>query len=401
MEKKIDLVVLGAGYGGLTAALRLSALVRRRPEVVVHLVDRNPYHTLKTRLHEAAVGRADVSIAIERFLTRRNIRFHLGEVKTIDLAARTLQVGDEAVPFDHLVLALGCEANYYGIPGLSERSFPLQSASDADRILDHVHRVCAEAAGQSDPVKRQALLRFLVGGGGLSGVEFAGEMVEHAPERARAFGVDPSEIEVAVIEGGPRLVPAMGEEFSAAVASKLQSRGVKILTDVRLVRYDDEGAALSDGRVLPTRTVVWTGGIKITALLKASGLATGAMGRIQVDGSLQATGHPNVWAIGDNALATDPTTGKPVPTAAQFALQQGRIVAENVVRTLDGNPLRSYHPKVLGEVVSLGRHLAVGWMALPWAGRLKFAGFVASLLKAAVAERHLVFLWREARGVMW
>lgn len=398
-----NVVVLGAGYGGLTAALRLSTLLRRDPAWRVVLVDRNPYHTLKTRLHEAAVGRAEVSIPIERFLTRKNLHFHLGEVESIRTGegGRLLRVGGHDLPFHQLVLALGSEANYYGIPGLAQHSFPLQSAADADRILDHIHRVCALAAGEEDPEKRRALLRFVVGGGGLSGVEFAGELVEHAPERARPFGVDPSEISVVVIEAGPRLVPGMSEAFSASVEEKLRARGVRVQTGVKLVRRDGASAFLSDGQVLGTSTLIWTGGIRVTDLLQEAGLQAGPMGRIRVDPHLRVQDAEGIWAIGDAALALDPADGKPVPTAAQLALQQGRLVATNLVRSLRGQPLQVYRPKVLGEVVSLGRHLAVGWLALPWSGRFRFAGFLASLLKAAIAEKHIVLLWRETRGVVW
>lgn len=397
-----DILVIGAGYGGLTAALRLSRLLRRQPGVRIRLVDRNPFHTLKTRLHEAAVGRGDVSIPIERFLTRENLTFHLGEVRGIDPEARTVRVGDEDLPWDHLVLALGAETNDYGIPGLAEHAIPLQSTRDAERIFDDLARACARASSEADPQRRKALLRFVVGGGGLSGVELAGELAEHLRARAAAFHLPAEDVEVLVVEGGPRLVPAMGEAFSRSVHDRLEARGVRIRTGVRITRVKADRILLHDGEEVPACTLLWTGGIKVSERLRASGLATGPLGRLLVDAHLRVQDHPDIWAIGDDALARNPDTGEPMPTAAQFALQQGRLVADNILRAAEGRPLLRYRPRVLGEVVSLGRHLAVGWMALPWLGRLRFAGFVASLLKMAIAEKHLVLLWRESRGpVTW
>jgi NADH dehydrogenase len=121
------------------------------------------------------------------------------------------------------------------------------------------------------------------------------------------------------------------------------------------------------------------------------------VGRVVVDEFLRVEGQPAIYAIGDNALARDPGTGKPVATSAQLALQEGRLVAGNIRADLTGGRMTGYRPRVLGEVVSLGRHLAVGWLALPWMGRFNFLGFVASLLKEAIKERHLWLLWRESR----
>jgi NADH dehydrogenase len=160
----------------------------------------------------------------------------------------------------------------------------------------------------------------------------------------------------------------------------------------------EDGVELSTGASLRTRTLIWTGGIRISQITKDSGLAVGESGRLVVNGYLQSVTTPFVYAIGDNALAMNPATGLPVPAAAQFALQQGRLVAENIAAAISGKGQRSYQPKVWGEVVSLGRHLAVGWLALPLIKKLAFVGFLTSLLKAAIQEKHIILLRKEARS---
>ena len=144
--------------------------------------------------------------------------------------------------------------------------------------------------------------------------------------------------------------------------------------------------------------VLRPGGIRIADVARESGFSIGQSGRIVVNEYLQSVSDPSVYAIGDNALAINPATGHPVPAAAQFALQQGRLVAENIYADVLGTSQRRYVPKVWGEVVSLGRHLAAAWLALPILRKLAFVGFIASLLKAAIAEKHIILLKKESRN---
>ena len=168
-----NLVVIGAGYGGITAALRLSQLFRRHPEYHIHLVDKNPYHTLKTQLHEAAVHRREVTIDIRRIIHRRKIVFHLGEVTKLDLSGKAISLNGTTIPYHVIILALGSQSNFYAIPGLMENAFTLQSVADAERIYNHISKLSAQPSSESDRERRREMLRFVVGGGGLSGVEFA------------------------------------------------------------------------------------------------------------------------------------------------------------------------------------------------------------------------------------
>jgi NADH dehydrogenase len=396
MQKNI--VVIGAGYGGVTAALRLGRLFRNSSDYAVHLVDKNPYHTLKTQLHEAAVHRSDVTIDIGRIIRNQNITFHLGLVTAIDFPARSIRVADRTLPFDYLVIALGSQANYYNIPGLELYSFPLQSASDASAIYHHLSVLCAAASSEAVPARRKEMLRFIVGGGGLSGIEFAGELVEHLTESVRNYRLSPDEPEVIVVEAANDVLPSSPPGVRSETRKRLEEKGVRILTGTRVVGVTAISVNLSTSEALQTRTLVWTGGIRISDLTRRSGLAIGEAGRLIVNAYLQSVSSPFVYAIGDNALAMNPATRKPVPAAAQFALQQGRLVAENIASVVRGKVQKPYVPRVWGEVVSLGRHLAAGWIALPFLKKLGFIGFIASLLKSAIKEKHIILLRKEARS---
>ncbi|MGE5445983.1 MAG: NAD(P)/FAD-dependent oxidoreductase [Ignavibacteriales bacterium] len=242
------------------------------------------------------------------------------------------------------------------------------------------------------------MLRFVVGGGGLTGVEFAAELADYVSECTRNYDVNPNEVEIVIVEAGNRIVPYLEESFVAPIQRKLIEKGVKIITETRIVNQTSDAVALSSGVVLRTKTLIWTGGIRISDLVRESGMKVGQLGRIIVVEFLRAEGYPFIYAIGDNALAMNPYTGKPVPAAAQFALRQGRLVADNIYAEITGGTRKPYHPKVWGEIVSLGRHLAVGWLALPVLRKITFVGFLGSLLKTAIQEKHIFLLRRESRN---
>lgn len=394
----MNIIVIGAGYGGITAALRLARLFRKQPTCTIHLVDRNPYHTLKTQLHEAAVQGSEVTIPIEGIIRNRNIRFHLGNVESIDLAGHLIRVGELTLPFDFLVFALGSQVNFYDIPGLEAYAFPLQSVDDAQRIYRHINRLCDLAMKEGSAERRQAMFRFVVGGGGLSGVEIATELADRVPLCADGRKELAScKVEVILIEGAEKILPTMSADLVGHIEKKLHDKGIRILTKAAITRLTPEKVVLATGEEIGTQTLIWTGGIQVRRLAGTNGLSAGAMGRMAVDTFLRAKDHPGIYAIGDNALAINPETGKPVPAAAQFALQQGRLVADNIFASVTGRIPKPYTPKVLGEIVSLGRHLAVGWMALPLFKKITFIGFLARLLKTASQEKHIFLLRKESR----
>ena len=393
-----NIVIIGAGYGGLTAALRIERLLKKNIFFKVHLIDKNTFHTIKTQLHEAAVRKAEVSIPLYKILKNRNIQFHLGEVQNIDVENKTVQINDKLLPYLFLIIAIGSKVNYYNIPGMAKHSFPLQTLNDANKIYEYISNVCAISASEKDENIRKGNLRFVIGGGGLSGVEFAGELADHTSKCVSNFNIDKSNVEIIVIEAANRLVPFMDENFSERIKSRLTEKGIKILLGSKIIKRTEDEVHLEGGNVIKTKNFIWTGGIRISDLIKRGGLKTSSVGRLVVDEYLQSEGNKHIYAIGDSANAVNPVTNKPVPAAAQFALQQGRLAAENICAEIFGRPKNAYYPKVLGEVVSLGKHLAIGWLALPFFKKVTFVGFLGRLLKTAIREKHIILLRKESRN---
>ncbi len=393
------IVVLGAGYGGITATLRLAKLFKNSAEYQLYLVDRHPYHLLETRLHEAAARRAEVTVPILGILKKRQVIFHLTEVLRIDLENRKIIGLDKEIPFYYLVIALGSKTAFYDIPGLKEHALELKTLEDTLKIRDQVERMFARAASISDPKQRKPYLTFVIGGGGLTGVELAAELSEFISELSQKYRLEiPEESLMVLIEVQKSILPNLKPNLIERTRKELLEKRVKILESTKVQRLEPGKIIIQPGEPILAHTSIWTGGIRVSGIMQASGLETGPLGRIVVDEFLQVKNYPMVYAVGDNALALNPKTGQPVPAAAQFALQQGRLVANNIYAEVVGKPRKPYKPRVLGEVISLGRHLSVGYLALPGEKRLGFIGFLASLLKRAIAEKHLFLLWKESRN---
>ena len=393
-----NIVVVGAGYGGITAVLRLAKLFDSSPEIRIHLVDKNPFHTLKTRLHEAAVYKREVAIDIGRLIGKHKIAFHLGAISAIHPSSGMISIGDQSLQYEYLILALGSQANFYNIPGLQQFAYPLQSVDDAERIHKHITELCARASSEPDELTRRQMLRFIIGGGGLSGIEFAAELADYIKRCVKNYRLNQEEVEISVIEAAREILPSLDHIDRDRVNKELAEKEIAIRTNTRITSVSGQTVLLSSGTSLAASTVIWTGGIRIANLMQETGMSTDSLGRIKVDEYLRSTDYPVIFAIGDNAFIINPRTGNPVPAAAQFALQQGRLVADNVHASVFDKPLQPYRPRVLGEVISLGRHLAVGWLALPLVKKIGFIGFLGRLLKTAIYEKHVILLRKASRN---
>ncbi|OGC85922.1 MAG: hypothetical protein A2V73_08200, partial [candidate division Zixibacteria bacterium RBG_19FT_COMBO_42_43] len=348
-----DIVVLGAGYAGINCVIRLNKLLKKNPDYQIHLMDRNPYHLLETRLHEAAARQAEITIPIAAIIHKRNIIFHLTEVIRINLNERKVITLDKDIYYDYLVIALGSKTNFYDIPGLKDYAFQLKTFDDTYKIRDNLKRAFAKAKSEKSPEERKKLLTIVIGGGGLTGVELAAEIAELVEELSHKWEIPPQEPQIYLIEAGETILPAVEKKIIDKAKENLIQKKVKISTSTKVVKMESGEVFIEPGGKIPAYTLIWTGGIRISSILKASGLEVGPLGRIKVNQFLEVENFSNVYAVGDNALAVNPKTGKFVPCAAQFALQQGRLVANNIYAKINGKPQKPYRQKVLGEVISL------------------------------------------------
>jgi NADH dehydrogenase len=375
-------VVIGAGFGGLAAA---RALGDAAADVLV--VDRENYHAFLPLLYQVAtsgLSAQDVTHPVRSILRPLpNARFRMGEVAGIDLAERAIATTDGCrIAYDALVVAAGSRTEYYGNGGAAAVGFPLHHVEDAMALRNHV-LLCLERAAQAeDPAEREALLGFVVVGGGPTGVELAGmlaEMRRHV--LPRDFPGLAAAMRVTLIEGRDRLLGAFPEPLTGRALEQVRELGVEVRLGALVEAVDAGGVRLRGGEQLRARTVAWAAGIRGAALGERLGVPLGRGGRVPVQPTLQLYGHPDVYVIGDLALVEGQEA---LPQVAQVALQQGQCAAENVVRARLGRAPRAFAYRDPGSMATIGRNRAVAWVfGLRLAGRLAWWMWLVA---------HIVFL---------
>ncbi len=377
-----EIVVAGAGYAGLRAALRLSAwLDGRRPEVAMTLADKNEYHQVLTELPRVAAGTRgfdEVRVPLRQVLDKR-VKFVQTGVTGFDLAGRQLLTEAGPLPYTRLVLALGSRPNDFGIPGLAERAFTLWSVEDARRVLAAVDAQVAAAVGEADPAEQRRRLTVVIGGAGATGVELAGELAEVMPDLARRHDLPPEWCKIVLIEAGPTILAGSSPGLIARAGQILADLGVEVRTNAAIAAATEQGFVLKSGEVIEGGVFVWAGGVKAPDLVAGSGLSVGHNGRVKVDQYLRALDHPEIYVAGDLASVTDPETGRALPPTAQIALEEGETVATNLLAEIEGRELEPFKFHNKGYVVSVGARSGVADVA----GRT-IGGRLAHMLKDAI-----------------
>jgi NADH dehydrogenase len=375
------IVVAGAGYAGLHVALRLTAKLRSNPTVELTLIDRHDYHQVLTELPRVAGGTraADaVRIPLQDMLGERH-RFVETEINGFDLPGRRLLTGAGPIDWTWLVLALGSRPNDFAIPGLAERTLSLYSANDAEHVWAAVNKALDDAAAVDDPQRQRCLATVVVGGGGATGVELAGELAEVLPEAAKEHGLARDRPAVVLVEAGPTILAGSSPRLIEKAGKVLSDLGVNVRTNAVVSVATEEGFRLEDGQLVEGGVFVWAGGVKAPALVADSGLPTGHNGRVKVDRYLRALDHPEIYVAGDLASVVDPGTGHVLPALAQVALEEGETVARNLDAELEGLPLEAFTFHDKGFVVSVGTRRGVADVAGITAG-----GRLAHLLKDVI-----------------
>ncbi|MFF4962120.1 NAD(P)/FAD-dependent oxidoreductase [Streptomyces sp. NPDC001222] len=374
--KCVRILIVGGGYVGLYTALRLqrklkAELARGAAEIVV--VSPDPYMTYQPFLPEAAAGAISprhVVVPLRRVLD--GCRVVIGEVTAIDHAKRTATLGTlateesgrtEQISYDELVLAPGSVSRTLPIPGLADHGIGFKTLEEAIGLRNHVIEQMDIASSTRDPAIRDAALTFVFVGGGFAGVEALGELEDMARYATRYYhNVEPEDMKWILVEASDRILPEVGAEMGRYTVTELRRRSIDVRLETRLESCVDRVAVLSDGARFPTRTVVWTAGVKPHPVLAATDLPLNDRGRLKCTPELSVDGVTHAWAAGDAAAVPDVTAeepGKETAPNAQHAVRQARVLGDNIVRSLRDQPLETYAHKYVGSVASLGLHKGV------------------------------------------
>ena len=374
-------------YGGLQAAKTLNKQLRKHNDVDIMLIDQNNYHTLLTELHEVAGNRVEpggVRVSIEHVLEYTKVKFVQDQIVRADLENRKLYSNDKEYDFDYLILGIGSEPTYFNIEGMEEHAFSLWSLSDAIKIHDHIINMFEQAAQEKDPQKRKEILTFVVGGGGFTGVELMGELIEWTNTLCKKYDIPKEEIRLIQVEALPTLVPILDKKLIAKVEKYLKKKGVEVLTDSPITAVSPNTLTINNDQVIPTRTVIWTGGVKAKSFVKELGISLGARDRIVVNEYLQTKEYPYVYAIGDNMEFRD-EDGKVLPPLVETAMQSADCAAYNIAADIKGKEKKKLEAKLHGVMVSVGSLFAVAQLS----GMPLLSGLPAIIIKHLVNMHYL------------
>ena len=365
--ERTDIVIVGGGFGGMNVALALDSRLKRGLKAEVTLISRSNFFLFTPLLVEVAAALVEsrhVVNPIRRMLDR--VRFIEGTVQTLDPMRRTVGFVDQngrsrLLSYQHCVLAPGSVAEFFGIHGLAENALTLKTLGDAirirNRIIDQLERAVLLSRKE-----RQALLSFVVAGGGLNGIEIAGELHDFVLKALEDYpSIDRREIRMVLIEMLDRLAQEVSPELGAYAQRNLESRGIEVWLRARVTVYESGRVRVHDGREINTEALIWTAGMKPSPLIHRIPipLTEGRDERLPVNDYLQVRGYDTLWAIGDCALVPDAGGGYQPPTA-QHAVRQGRHLARNLVASLMGRKLEPFRYHGIGMLATLGRHRGMG-----------------------------------------
>jgi NADH dehydrogenase len=365
-------VILGGGFGGMATARRLAGAAIR-----LTLVDRRNHHLFQPLLYQvatASLAAPSIAAPLRQILRRqRNLTVLLDEVTGIDLLARRVTLAHGSLDYDFLVVATGATHAYFGHDEWERFAPGLKTLDDAFLIRRRVLLAFEHAERESDPERRQAWLNFVVVGGGSTGVELAGTLIELARHTLRREfrRSDPRQASVHLVEAGPRLLPAFDPALSEKARRQLERLGVEVHTGLAVTDIDAQGVKLGE-RWLFARTVLWAAGVAASPVGRLLGTELDRAGRVQVSSDLSLPGHPEVFAIGDLAGILQ-ANGKPVPGVAPAAKQMGQHVGSLIRAQLQGGRERlPFRYRDDGSLATIGRMAAVAQF-----GKLKLSGFPA------------------------
>ena len=362
------ILVVGAGFAGVGCVRRLERKLSP-DEAEITLVTPSSYQLYLPLLPQVASGvLTPQSIAVSLRRSRRyRTRIIPGGAIGVDLASkvcvvRTITDKLHNEPYDYIVLAPGSITRTFDIPGLTDNAYGMKTLAEAAYLRDHVISQLDLADASHDPAERASRLQFVVVGGGYAGTETAAclQRLTHAAVK-RYPRLDPGLIKWHLIDIAPRLMPELGEKLGTDAQEILRKRGIEISLGVSIAKAGPEEVTFTDGRVIPTRTLIWTAGVVASPLISTLGAET-VRGRLAVTAEMNLPGNDGVFALGDAAAVPDVAKdeeGAVCPPTAQHAMRQGKVVADNVIAALRDQPLRPYRHKDLGLVVDLGGRDAV------------------------------------------
>jgi NADH dehydrogenase len=380
-EKKV--LIVGGGFGGYTAAKDLCDLVKDREDVGVLVLAKNNFFTfwpMVPGIVSSDIDARNVAQPLRRALILAGASFRRAEVKRVDHDRKVVEAdGGLEFPYDQLVISVGGLPNFFGIPGVEEHSLQMRGVADAERIRNRVIERFEEVSLTRGEVP-QSKLTFVVIGAGATGVETAAEIhtLVHENLAPDYPNIDPHWVRIYLVEGLPNILPELDPALRRAAHARMVNQRIEVMTNTLAEEISSDCVKLKGGVSIATENVIWTAGNRPNLGIELGDIPIDERTGIKVDRYLRAEGYPDIWSIGDCAAVVDvrQENGKMVPPTAQAAIQQGHVVARNILATIDGreSELEEFEYRPLGQLVEIGSNFAVNEVM-----GVRFTGLAAAL----------------------
>ncbi|MEQ6390235.1 NAD(P)/FAD-dependent oxidoreductase [Bacillaceae bacterium S4-13-58] len=389
--QKPKIVILGAGYGGIMSAVNLQKQLGVN-EAQITLVNKHDYHYQTTWLHENSAGTLHhdrTRIKIKDVVDFNKVEFIKDTVTSIHPEEKKVVLDNGELTYDYLVIALGFEAETFGIKGLKEHAFTISTINSARLIRQHIEYCFAKY--NNVPEERQDLLNIVVGGAGFTGIEFIGELANRVPELCKEYDIPREKVRIINVEAAPTALPGFDPALVEYAMNLLESKGVEFKIGTAIKEANENGLIVEKDGVqeeISSATVIWAAGVRGNSIVEESDLET-MRGRVKVDPHLRVPNHEDIFIVGDCALLINEEIDRPYPPTAQIAIQMADTVAHNIkVLVRGGSELETLKPNIKGTVASLGEGEAIGVVF----GGKKLFGWTASVMKKIIDNRYLLKL---------
>jgi len=427
-QKLTNILVLGAGFGGICTAKYLLKLTKKIPNVKITILDRNSYHFFTPYLHEvatASIHSDHIKRPLRMLFKGESVEFHQGEIKRVDLKNQTVEIcinctnRDNPLKYDHytyinkadfisdrrqtfrydyLVLAMGSDPNFFGVAGADKHSYNLSSIKDSKEIKTQILE-CFELANQTNNLQlKKELLTFVVIGAGATGTEYIVELhdlCKNVLAEEFEFVTFDRDCRIILIEAMDRILPSMDPDLVKYAMKHLQENKIEIMTSTKVTKISDCTLELNGMISVPTHNVLWAAGVKANHLISGLPLKKDSIGRVKVNSFLQAMDKSEVFALGDNACFIPEEIEIPLMQTAQVAVQESKTVAMNIVRHFSEKKLHRFKYVFLGSTVSLGEKKGVANLV----GKFELKGFSAWFSWKLTYLRHLLVIEKLSRAL--
>lgn len=384
-------LILGGGFAGVAAAKALAS----NSKISTTLIDKSSYQLYYPSLYEAAceeITRQTVTVPLQQIFVRSSVKVVRGEVSTVDKEKKLVHLrSGEDFEYDYLVIALGAESNDFGIKGVAEHAYVFRELKETMLLRDHLRTVF-----HLSHERGKETVRIAVCGGGFSGVELAAELRHHLTRMIREYHTEA--VDIQILEAGPQLLPGMTEGVLKLAEAKLRSLNIEIRLNDAVLEIKRDGVRMKSGEWIPADAIIWTAGTKSNPLPADMGLPIDGKGRPVVNNSLAVLGHPDIYVAGDLAGHTDPRNGRGIAPQASYATQMGKLVGQNIGRSVNKLPLKKFHPGQLQVIIPVGHNDAIFFDK----GKVS-TGWWPSFLRKLIEFNYLVSLFGPLRSwpIFW